>query len=188
MSLEKLAVKSKKGLRTLAYRESKIIENTKKVVIVKGSKVSQIGKQIEADLAMLIHPSQVTKLTKLNQGIFPFEDQSSVEFLCQKNDSSLFVFSSKSKKRPNSLIMGRCFDWHVLNMFEFSVDESSFKSMKEIQSLRILKPIVHLGSKPLLLFNGEEFENDSDLIDLKNFFIGNIKIRIFIFLMSFRFL
>jgi ribosome production factor 2 len=177
MSLEKLAVKSKRGLRTLADRQSKVIENTKKVVVIKGSKTSQITKQSQSDLSLLIHPSQVKKLTKLNQGIYPFEDQSSIEFLCEKNDCSLFMFASKSKKRPNSLIFGRCFDWHVLNMYEFAVEEGSFKSMKDLQTQMSLKPIVHLGSKPLLLFNGEEFENDPEMAELKNFFIGNLKIH-----------
>jgi hypothetical protein len=46
----------------------------------------------------------------------PFEDQSSVEFLCQRNDCSLFAFGSHSKKRPHNLILGRCYDFQVLHM------------------------------------------------------------------------
>jgi ribosome production factor 2 len=43
----------------------------------------------------------------------PFEDQSSVEFLCKVNDSSLFTFGSHTKKRPQNFTMGRTFDFQV---------------------------------------------------------------------------
>ena len=37
----------------------------------------------------------------------PFEDQTSLEFMSQKNDASLFAFGSHSKKRPHNLVFGK---------------------------------------------------------------------------------
>lgn len=36
----------------------------------------------------------------------PFEDISNIEFIMNKNDASLFLFGSHSKKRPQNLVMG----------------------------------------------------------------------------------
>jgi len=45
-------------------------------------------------------------LTQKND-ILPFEDAVQIEKLLQKHDSSLFFFSSHSKKRPNNLVLGK---------------------------------------------------------------------------------
>ena len=44
------------------------------------------------------------------------------EYLAKKNDHSLFMFGFDSKKRPNSLIVGRFFDNQVTDMFEFGME------------------------------------------------------------------
>lgn len=38
--------------------------------------------------------------------ILPFEDVTPIEKLCHKYDTSLFVFSSHNKKRPNNIVIG----------------------------------------------------------------------------------
>jgi len=53
--------------------------------------------------------------------IHPFEDSSSLEFFSEKQDASLFVVGSHSKKRPNNLTFARMFDHKLLDMMEFSV-------------------------------------------------------------------
>ena len=72
-------------------------------------------------------------MTKKNE-IRPFEDINSLEFLSQKNDCSLFMVGSHSKKRPHNLIMGRMFNYQLLDMIELGVLDyksiESFKSMK----------------------------------------------------------
>lgn len=45
-------------------------------------------------------------LTQKND-ILPFEDTVQIEKLLQKHDSSLFFFSSHTKKRPNNLVLGK---------------------------------------------------------------------------------
>ena len=47
-----------------------------------------------------------SKLFSRKNDTRPFEDQSSLEFLCRQNDCSLFAFGSHSKKRPDNLVLG----------------------------------------------------------------------------------
>jgi ribosome production factor 2 len=68
-------------------------------------------------------------LFQRNNDMHPFEAQTSIEFLCQSNDCSLFSFGSHSKKRPHNLVMGRMYDFQTLDMFEFGIDESTFIPM-----------------------------------------------------------
>lgn len=56
----------------------------------------------------------------------PFDDAKPLEYLSEKNDASLIVFGSSSKKRPYSLIMGRCFDNEMIDMFEFGIEDIKF--------------------------------------------------------------
>jgi Brix domain len=35
----------------------------------------------------------------------PFDDETGIEFLTTKNDSSLFLFGSHNKKRPHNIVM-----------------------------------------------------------------------------------
>jgi hypothetical protein len=53
--------------------------------------------------------------------IHPFEDPSSLEFFSEKQDASLFVVGSHSKKRPNNLTFARMFEHKLLDMMEFGV-------------------------------------------------------------------
>ncbi|KAL3204557.1 hypothetical protein MRX96_011559 [Rhipicephalus microplus] len=94
----------------------------------------------------------------------PFEDQTSLEFMTQKNDASHFVLGTNSKKRPNNLVMGRTYDGHLLDMFELGMED--FKALEDFKI-----PKIPVGTKPMLLFAGEQFEQNKDLERLKNFFI-----------------
>lgn len=103
------------------------------------------------------------------------------EFFSRKNDASLFVFGSHSKKRPHNLILGkeavvqwitscsvhvgRLFDHHVLDMAELGV--LKFVSWTQFKAGGCV-----LGSKPCLLFTGDCFETDFNYIRLKNLLIG----------------
>ncbi|CAL1264190.1 unnamed protein product [Larinioides sclopetarius] len=95
--------------------------------------------------------------------IKPMEDATKLEFFCQKSDASLFMFGSHNKKRPNNLVAGRLFDYHILDMFELAIED--FKSLKDFKTAK-----VPLGSKPMLLFT-EGFEETLEHRRLKNFFI-----------------
>lgn len=99
----------------------------------------------------------------------PFEDVSNVEFLGKVNDSSLFSYGSHSKKRPHNLVLGRLFDFQMLDMFEFGIDAETFQDMDSFDGVR--KAVVRVGSKPALVFQGDAWDANTDLVLLRNFFL-----------------
>jgi len=82
-----------------------------------------------------------------------FDDDTGLEKFTQKYDASLFMFGSNSKKRPNNLVFGRMFDFHIFDMIEFRVE--NFRSASEFDV-----PKATLGTKPCLVFQGEKFQTD----------------------------
>ncbi|CAI4216708.1 unnamed protein product [Parascedosporium putredinis] len=85
--------------RALEKREPKAVENPKTALFLRGTSCSQIKNEIH-----------------------PFEDASSLEFFSEKNDASLFVFGSTSKKRPHALTFARMFGHKTLDMLELYLD------------------------------------------------------------------
>ena len=73
-------------------------------------------------------------LSKKNE-IRPFEAVNSLEFLSQKNDCSLFMVGSHSKKRPNNLVIGRLFNYQILDMIELGVLD--YKSMDTFKTMKV---------------------------------------------------
>lgn len=95
------------------------------------------------------------KVLQRRNDIHPFEDASSIEFLCEKNDCGAFAFASHSKKRPNNLVLGRLFDGHVLDMIEFGVEAYGGLSGFDTE-----KPPAR--ARPLFLFLGDAFSNGDE--------------------------
>ena len=143
--------KTKRAERYLLKREPKVIENVKSAMFVKGPKTSEIINKV---LHNLVHSSvqlrflatnrllqymlkkpEAIMLQKHNQKR-PFEEESEINFLSDKNDCSLFAYGTHSKKRPHNLILGRCFDHQVLDMIELGV--TRFQSIDEFS----VKPII----------------------------------------------
>ena len=73
-----------------------------------------------------------TNFSKKNV-IHPFDDASSLEFFAEKQDASLFVVGSHSKKRPNNLTFARMFEYKLLDMVEVGV--TNYRSCKEFKVL-----------------------------------------------------
>lgn len=94
----------------------------------------------------------------------PFEDSTSLEFFSKKTDCSLFLFGSHNKKRPNNLIFGRLFDFHVLDMVELGIEK--YVSLREFKIGKCPE-----GTKPMLVFAGEGFNIDAELKRLKSLLI-----------------
>jgi ribosome production factor 2 len=67
--------------------------------------------------------------------IHPFDDASSLEFFSEKQDASLFVLGTHSKKRPNHLTFARMFEYKVLDMVEVGV--TNYHGCKEFKVKRI---------------------------------------------------
>ncbi|KAJ1735035.1 rRNA-binding ribosome biosynthesis protein rpf2 [Coemansia biformis] len=157
--LQKPKAKNARSKRFLVNREPKVVENAKSAIIVRGSSTSQVILDTLKDLYALRKPNAVN-FTKKNE-IHPFDDETGVEFFSRKNDCSLFAVGMHSKKRPHNLILGRTFNYQLLDMIEMGVEKCA--TMKDIgaQSCAI-------GARPLMIFNGESFAQDEKMILLKN--------------------
>lgn len=104
--------KTQRAKRALEHKAPKQVENVKKALLLKGPSSSQIMNNVIKDLHTLKKPD--AKLFTKRNLTRPFEDQSSIEFLCKANDSSLFSYVSHTKKRPHNLVLGRMFDFQVI--------------------------------------------------------------------------
>ena len=113
------------------------------------------------DLFMLKKPHAVH--FKRQNAAHPFEDATPLEFLCQKNDASLFAFGTHSKKRPHNLVLGRMFDFHLLDMVELGVE-----AFRPMASFAEAQGGCASETKPCLLFQGAEWEQQADLISLRS--------------------
>jgi len=69
---------------------------------------------------------------------------------------------NNSKKRQDNLIIGRHFDYYLLDMVEFYV--TGYRSMQEIGEGLEINP----GARPVLLFLGDVFESNSDYQRIQN--------------------
>lgn len=87
--------------------------------------------------------------------IRPFEDIFPIEQFSKKFNSSLFMFTSNNKKRPHNLVLGRMFEHSLLDMVEFGIE--NYKGLKDFKVEKIAS-----GIKPVLIFNGELFENNRE--------------------------
>ncbi|XP_063299583.1 ribosome production factor 2 homolog [Pelobates fuscus] len=154
--------KTKRAKRFLEHREPKLNENVKNAMLIKGGNASNTVTASLKDIYALKKPNCI--LYKKKNMTRPFEDQTSIEFFSKKSDCSLFIFGSHNKKRPNNLIFGRMFDFHVLDMIELGVEK--FVSLKDIKSWKCPE-----GTKPLLIFAGDNFEVNEDYRRLKSLLI-----------------
>ncbi|XP_054617609.1 ribosome production factor 2 homolog [Dunckerocampus dactyliophorus] len=145
--------KLKRTKRFLESRAPKLAEDGKSTMIMKGGNTSQTVSQALKDIYSLKKPNAV--LYKKKNITRPFEDSTSMEFFSKKTDCSLFLFGSHNKKRPNNIIFGRLFDFHVLDMIELGIEK--FVSLSEIKSNTCPE-----GTKPMLVFAGEAFEMDNE--------------------------
>jgi len=159
--------KTRKGKRFLESREPKLIEDTKNAVFMRGSKATESCVKLLKDMCLLKKPNSVYFSRK--ESWHPFEDSTHIEFMCNKNNSSLFMFANNSKKRPNNVIIGRTFDEHILDMVEFG-----FTDYKSLSDFKV--PKIPIGTKPIVIFSGQPFDVEYDYQRIKSllldFFVG----------------
>ncbi|XP_050406508.1 ribosome production factor 2 homolog [Patella vulgata] len=151
--------KTHKGRKFLENREPKIEENDKVAMFIKGGNTSQTVSQVLKEMYMLKKPTGI--MMKRKNVVRPFEDQTTLEYFSEKNDASLFLFGSHSKKRPHNLVLGRFFDHHILDMVELGIE--NFRSMFEFQNDKCSH-----GTKPCVIFSGQDFEQLEDYAKLKS--------------------
>jgi ribosome production factor 2 len=152
--------KSKRAERALLNREPKVHENVKSAMFLRGPKTSELINQVVSDLYTLKKPHGI-KFHRRNQ-TRPFEDQTSIEFFSNKNDCSLMVLASHQKKRPNNLVLGRFFDYQILDLIELGVE--NFKSIQQFEG----NASCAVGFKPCFVFRGPEFEQKEEFKKFAN--------------------
>lgn len=155
--------KNARSKRAVEKKESKIVENTKNALFIPGNSSNQALHNITIDLSSLKKP-YIKRFTKKND-ILPFEDSTSLEFLSEKNDSSLIVLSTNNKKRPNNLTFIRTFDFKIYDMVELQV-LSDFKLFQDFK-----KSTFQVGLKPLFTFQGHIFDINPTFIQIKSLFL-----------------
>ncbi len=177
--------KNARAKRALLARAPRAVETLKKVLLLHGGKTSGDLKSVLSDLSSL-KKGESLKLSRSNENVRPFEvgGEASLEFLARKADCSLFVLASHSKKRPHNLVLGRMFDFRLLDMIELGVRVAHIaRAAACMQRRRQLNPGRRLrrlqvenykalrefggsaaraamGSKPCIVFSGELFETD----------------------------
>ncbi|CAI5769957.1 Ribosome production factor 2 homolog [Podarcis lilfordi] len=154
--------KTKRAKRFLEKREPKLTENTKNAMLIKGGNATATITDVLKDIYALKKPFAV--LYKKKNIARPFEDQTSLEFFSKKSDCSLFLFGSHNKKRPNNLIIGRMYDYHVLDMVELGIEK--FVALRDIKNSKCPE-----GTKPMLIFAGDAFDISEEHRRLKSLLI-----------------
>lgn len=157
--------KSRHAKRALERTAPKLVENTKTALFLRGRHPSQVAVDAMRSLAVLKKPHAIM-LSRRND-VLPFETggEASLEFLARKNDCSLFVVASHQKKRPHNLVLGRMFEFSLLDMVELGVDK--------YQPASVFAASAHGGrcatnSKPCVLFLGDAFETDPAFARIRN--------------------
>jgi ribosome production factor 2 len=150
--LRQIKPRNARSKRALDKKAPKPVENPKKALFLRGTSCSQKTQDALTDLYSLRRPL-AQKFTKKNE-IHPFEEASSLEFFSEKNDASLLVFGSSSKKRPHALTLVRTFGYKVLDMLELNLDPDSLRLLSQFKNKKCA-----VGLKPMLLFSGTPFES-----------------------------
>jgi len=154
--------RTRRGKKFLEGRAPKITENDKMTLLLKGGKTTKDLTQFLTDIYQLKKP--LAEKLKQKNPIHLFEDCTFIERMGQKYDSSLFMLVSNSKKRPNAVTFGRLFDHHLLDMVELQM--LNYKPNSEFK-----EELFPVGTKPCILLQGTNFENDDVFKKIGNIFV-----------------
>ncbi|CAH0586911.1 unnamed protein product [Chrysodeixis includens] len=152
---------TRKGKKVLQSKEPKPIEGPKQSLFIQGRNPSELTRKLLKDIYDLKKPD-AAYLSRKNDFV-PFEDATLIEKLCYKKEAALFGVGSHSKKRPHNIILGRTFDYGILDMIELGADK--YKAMSEFHNMKVMA-----GLKPCLIFNGPTWDLNQDLKRLKSLF------------------
>ncbi|AGO12689.1 AaceriADR215Cp [[Ashbya] aceris (nom. inval.)] len=155
--------KNARAKRALDKKEPKLVENVKQALLIPGQTSNQLLHDVMVDLGGLKKPD-VKRFTRKNE-LRPFEDAAGVEFLSEKNDSSLVVVSSNSKKRRNNLTFIRTFGYKVYDMLELQIAEN-YKLLEDFRNQTFA-----VGLKPMFAFQGAAFDTHPVYKHVKSLFL-----------------
>lgn len=148
-----------------------LIEEVKPLLLLRGVKPGKYGNEFLQNLKKL-KPNSSVLLSRKNE-VFPFDDPSFVERLCDSHNCGMFCLVSHSKKRPNNVILGRLFNGQLLDMFEFGIN--GFLTLKQV--LKVNKLAKASGSDSIVLFQGDEWESSDTNRSLRLFLLDIFKPR-----------
>ncbi|GJN88374.1 hypothetical protein Rhopal_001340-T1 [Rhodotorula paludigena] len=140
--------KNARSKRAQLAREPQLVEkNAKTAILVRTTGISERVKVALSEFNQLKKPHSIP-FSKANE-VRPFEDTASLNFWASKNDASLFLIGTHTKKRPHGLVWARCFAGEVMELLEVGIEEvmemSHFKGIKS-----------NMGAVPLFHFTATE--------------------------------
>lgn len=156
--------KTHKGRVHIQSKLPKLIEDPKKAIFLNSENSSEIMRLVMNEF-YTTRKSYSHKLGKKNKLACVFEKTDDVEYFVQKEDASLFVYSTDSKKRPMNIVFGNCYEHKLLDAFEFEV--SNFIPHNYMEN----KVNYEINSMPIMIFQGESFETDKVFERIKKFFL-----------------
>ncbi|MES1908453.1 MAG: hypothetical protein MHM6MM_001388 [Cercozoa sp. M6MM] len=163
---------NRRAKRALKQRAPLTKENTKRALVLKGHKTSDIVQNAVKDMFMLKKPDAMLLQRRNDVRPFESEGQARLESMCRKHDASLFCLGAHAKKRPHALTLGRMFDFQVLDMFELLIDPDTFRSAQSLGASR--NAVAHVGSKPAVLFQGD-FETNEHMRALRSLMLDLLR-------------
>ncbi|ORY60170.1 Brix domain-containing protein [Pseudomassariella vexata] len=168
--LRQIKPRTARSKRALDKKAPKENENPKTALFLRGTTCSQVVQDALTDLHSLRQPLG-KKFTKKNQ-IHPFEDASSLEFFSEKNDTSLILFGSSSKKRPHTVTISRTFSHKTLDMLELHLDPENFRRISQFKGRKVV-----VGLRPMMVFSGTAFDSpvENEYTRAKSMFIDFFK-------------
>ncbi|MBW0523238.1 hypothetical protein O181_062953 [Austropuccinia psidii MF-1] len=152
--------KNARSKRALKARAPKLVEDPKTSIFMRSTSTSERVRIALAELYKLKSSSHSIQFGKRNI-VHPFEDPSSLQFWSVKNDASLFLIGSDSKKRPNNLTFARLFDHQVLDLVEVAIE--GLVSLNDIKG-----PKTSPGLNPLFHFVGTLWDSDERFKQFKS--------------------
>ncbi|GAA5862973.1 hypothetical protein JCM3774_006705 [Rhodotorula dairenensis] len=138
--------KNARSKRAADARQPSLVEKAAKTaMVVRTQGISEKVKVALSELNQLKKPHSIS-FSKSNQ-IRPFEDATSLNFWSVKNDASLFLIGTHTKKRPHGLIWARCFSGEVMEMLEVGIEEvMAMSDFKGIKSAAGAVPLFHFSA------------------------------------------
>lgn len=159
-------------IRRRKDREAKVEEREKKCLLVRGNKVGPFGLELLRDLRRLRGADNTTLFSRKND-VLPFEDETRMEFLCDKNDCGIFAVATHSKKRPNNIVLGRIYDNQTLDMVEIGV--TGYESFEDV--LKRTKLAKAVGSQSAVMFLGDDFDKNQDMQTVRSMLLDLFRER-----------
>lgn len=161
--------KTHKGRLHIKRQLPKLKEDPKECVFINTNNSSEIMRLV-LNQFYIMRKAFSKNLSKKNQVESAFNNSDDVEYLCNKNNASLFMYTSDQKKKPMNLVMGNLFDKKLLDMFEFEV--TNFIPLDYFKDVKLN---FDENCKPVLVFLGEAFETDYVYDRLRKYFLDYFK-------------